>query len=175
MAFNLQEFKADIGGGMKSHSYEVFLKLPPIIASPNSQLRLKTESVTLPGASFMSVDNYRPRSSGLSYTIPYAYNRQEIACSHLIDTNGSILTDFNRWVNFIVDTEGIRQYTANYHKHYCVDMTIKIYDPTGKSVKTYTINDAHPLSVDQVQMSWGSNDEIARLNVTYSYTQYKLE
>lgn len=174
MPFNITEFKSSVVSTelMRSHSYEVYVT-PPVGGA--QVIRLRTESVSTPGASFMSVDGYRPYGYGKTYTLPYASNLQEITMTHMVDAKSEIIQLFYDWTNLIVDYGSNRQFHAYYHDTYAVPMQIVLYDLKGVKRKTYNISQAFPISVDQGQLSWASNDEILKLNVTYKFSEYTVE
>lgn len=175
MAFNVARFKSQVAnqGFLRLHSYFVIVQ-PPL--GGQEEIRLRTESVALPGASFLTVDNYRPYSSGKIYNIPYSYNPQDIAMIHTVDSNGDTLKTFWDWIDLIADISGGGQFAANYHNEYVADqMVIFVYNTQQEIVKTVTLYEVFPMSIDQMQMSWGSNDETAKLNVNYRYSHYEVK
>ena len=174
MAFNVETFKGRMSKKdlMRASSYEVFVN-PPV--GDGQGIRLSAETVSLPGASFMSVDNYKPYGLGKSHTIPYAGNLQAISMTHMVDADNDIVQLFYDWTNSIVDYGKNNDYLARYLNTYTAKpLMIFLYDLKGNNTKTYNVQDAFPISVDQMQMSWGSSDEILKLSVTYKFTEYFL-
>jgi len=175
MSFSLQGWKSATKekGFLRSHSYEVTVSPPS--GGDGRQIKLRTESVSLPGASFLSADNYRPYGSGKNYDIPYSYNTSEITCVHTLDKNGDIYKIFFEWANLISDIKGNKKFAASYFDEYTTPMTIDVYgnDYTDK-VKTIELYNVYPKSVDQLQMSWDTTDDIARLSVSYYYLYYTV-
>lgn len=173
MAFNVSNFKAQrvSQGFQRAHSYEMIIA-PPV--GGGELLVLSTESVNLPGAAFLSADNYKPFGAGRSYSIPYAFNPTEIAVQHLIDKDSDVYQTFVDWSNSIVDFQGDVNYTAYYLSDFAVDAQIKVYDQQGNTVKTVQLFEVFPLSVDQVSMSWNTPDAIATVSVNYKFTDYKV-
>lgn len=175
MAFNIANWKSNTEsnkGFMRSHSYEVIVSPP---GSISDEISIHTESVSLPGISFMSIDNHRPFGYGETYSIPYVYNPTEISCLHQIDGKGDIYKTLIDWSNLVVDTKGDFQYAARYFNEYTTDMTINVYDLDSTLIRKITLYNVFPSSIDQLQMNWGSNDEIAKLSVTYRYTNFVVE
>lgn len=173
MAFTLKQWKAGTSKGhLRPHSYSMTVN-PPV--GNGLEIFLRTESVTLPGASFLSADNYRPYGSGKNYDIPYSYNSAEISCVHTVDKNADVYRTFFEWANMISDIKGNKNFAASYFDEYTVDMHIDVYgrDHTDK-VKTINIFSAYPKSIDQIQMSWATTDDIVRLGVSYYYLYYTV-
>lgn len=175
MAFSVSVFKAGAAakGFLRTHSYTVTINPP---TGGGGELRLRTENVTLPGASFLTIDGYRPYSSGIIYNIPYSYNPQPISMTHTIDSNGYVLKAFWDWVDKISDLSGEYMHAANYLDEYTArQMNIEVYNQDQSIVKIYTLYDVFPITIDQMEMGWGNNDETAKLNVSYQFSRYKVE
>lgn len=185
MSFNLNTWKRETNTFLRPSKFEI-LVTPPNITGAREELRLRAESVSLPGVAFMSADNIRPYGFGKTFSVPYGYNPTEISCTHTIGEDSEIIDIFNKWTNYIVDYEGFEgntsnngvlnnTYSANYLKSYSVPLEIRMYKSDGTPSKRIKLMDAFPSSVDQAQLSWGTADDIVRLNVTYRYTNYTLE
>lgn len=193
MAFNLNEFKADVSkrGLLRPHTYECRLDLPILdgdASSPQNKrdLTIRTDTVAVPGVGFNTVTNYRPFGYGRTYDIPYSYNPQEITCGHIMDQNADTYKLFTDWSHKIVEYQakraepvgnspGKKHYSAYYFDNYVGTMEIVVYDNEGNVVKTIQIFQVYPTTVDQMQLSWSENDSIVRLNVTYKYTEYEVK
>ena len=174
MPFNVTDFKSQVAskGFARAHSYDCIVTPA---AGNGREISLRTESISAPGAAWMSVDNYKPYGNGRMYTLPYAFNPQEVSMVHTLDADYSVYQDFYEWANKVVDYKGDKQYTAYYLEEYARPLIIQMYDHnTGALKKTITLNEAFPLSVDQMQMSWGSSDDTLKLAVSYKYTDWKV-
>lgn len=174
MPFDIERWKSKVtGAGLhRPYMYEMFIQ------PPNGQTELlfdRIEAISLPGAAYMSVDNHRPYGSGKVYNIPYVYNPQEITASYLVDANSDVIQTMFDWSSKITDLKGDDKFAAYYLFDYVGTMIIWLFDEDGKRVKTYNVKEAYPLSVDQVQLSWATTDEITRLTVQYRYTNYTVE
>lgn len=175
MAFSVQEMKSSLSknGFLKASNYEMVVSPP---TGGGALLRIRAESVSLPGSSFASVDGYKPFATGRTYQIPHTFTPQEISVTHLIDANSNVLKTLIDWSSFVVDFkgEGGGPFTAGYFKDYVVDGSIFLYSNDGKRQKTITLFQMYPSSIDQVQMSWASSDELARVNVNYNFVDYTI-
>jgi hypothetical protein len=176
MAFNIQEMKSSIesNGYLPASSFDMLVN-PPAGIGGGELLRIRSEAVALPGVSFAAVDGYKPYGTGRVYSIPHTFTPQAISVTHLIDTNGDILQTLNDWSNKIVDFKGAGgAYTARYFKTYVVDADIFIYDGDNQIAKTIKLISMYPSTVDQVQMAWGSSDELAKVSVNYQFLDYTI-
>ena len=161
-------------GYVRSSHYEVLLIPPRPTGSVVQTFLFRCENVTLPGAAWMSVDNHKPYASGKSYTIPYAYNPQEISLTTTVDGQGDFLQAMYEWTDAIVDIKGQEKFSAKYLKDYIAPyFAIRVYAEDQKTlIKTYDIKEAFPLTIDQIQMSWGDFDSTLKINVSFKFTNY---
>ena len=171
MTFNVTNFKANVGELLRPFSYQVNINPP---GGSGVGFRFRTESISLPGASFAEVDNYKIYGNGLALSIPHSSTIQEITCIHNVDANGETLQAFYDWANKIVNLDGRDKFSAYYYKDYVTWGTINVYKLDGSLVKTYILKNLYPKSYDQVQMSWGSAGEVAQLSVTYKFESFRV-
>lgn len=179
MSFNLATWKSETDTFLRPSRFEIFVT-PPNITGAREEIRIRAESVSMPGVAFLSADNIRPYGFGKIYSVPYGYNPTEINVTHTVSEDAEIIDIYNQWTNRIVDYSSgtgnmAGSYSANYLKNYAVPMEIRIYKADGTPSKKVKLQQAFPSAVDQVQLSWGSNDDVVRLNVTYRYTNYTIE
>lgn len=170
MTFVVSNFKSRVRDWMRPYTYNVIVNPP---SGGGREIELRTEEVALPGSSFASIDNHKPYGNGLMLTIPHTTTIQEIACVHTVDGDGEILQRFYDWANSIVNKDGDQKFSANYLDTYTRPMTINIFDLDGRRVKRYNLNDAYPLSYDQIQMTW-SGTETVKLAVNYRFRNYTV-
>ncbi len=170
-ALNISQFKNRIGDNLPTSHYLVKMVAPTTFGF-SEQITLRTETVNVPGASFFSVDNYSPFGNGLTYSIPYRYNPQEITMTHFLDENGEMYANFRAWASQIVDINGDNFYSAHYYDIYVCDIDIDIYNRQKKLTNTVKLIDAYPTVIEPVNLNWGTTDEIAKLNVSYRFLRY---
>jgi len=171
MAFDIAAFKAFTGDHLPATHYEVLIRPP---TGGGNEINLRTETISVPGVAYLSVDNYAPYGSGKLYNLPYRYNPQEIQMTHNIDKDGNIIDIFRRWANLTVDLDGNAKYGAYYYEVYAQqDGDIKVYN-RQELVKTITLEKPYPINIEPIQMGWGQNDEIAKLSVSYRFASFKV-
>ena len=175
MPFNIRDFKSEVLKPelMRSNHYEVLIT-PPASVGSGEILRLRSENISIPGAAFMSVDNYKPYGLGKMYTMPYASNLQEINMTFMVDAKSQVIQLFYDWANKVVDFGKERSFAAYYYDDYAKPIDIFLYDVKGELRKTYKISQAFPISIDQPQLSWATTDEILKLSVSFKYSEYTI-
>lgn len=174
MPFSVADFKSNTltQGMIRPSHYEVNIQ-PPV--GDGQLYTFRAESVSMPGAAFLAVDNYKPYGSGKLYTIPYAFNPQEINITLTVDGNAEVIQMMYDWANKIVDIDGQKKYSAYYLNTYVASMfEIKVFSQDGTKKKTYRLREAFPTTVDQMQMSWGTSDDTAKLSASYKFTEYTV-
>lgn len=169
MAFSVENFKGGqmSDGWQRPHSFEVYLDGPG-----NRITSQRAESVSVPGLSWYSVDNYRPNGNGKTYSIPYAYNASPITMTFLVDEKDEVIQSFYDWGKMIVEMDG--KFSAKYYRDYAGRGEIYFYNQKGGMEKTVTIEELYPTSVDQAQLSWADTDTLLRLTVSFAYTHYRV-
>ena len=172
MTFSVSGFKANAAseGFHRSSHYDVLVNAPVGIKN----VKFRTENISMPGSSFLTVDNYRPYSTGMIYSIPYSYNPQPISCTHLVDGNADMIQSFYDWANLIANLDGKEKFTANYYDKFKGSIIIFVYGNDGSMTKQIHLWDVYPESIDQVQLSWADTDSITKVNVSYRFTQYQF-
>ena len=171
MPFSIPAWKGKIKDNLPASMYEV-LVAPP--GGDGTDILVRAETVSAPGISFLSVDNYSPYGNGLMYSIPYRYLPQEISMTHTVDDKANIYKTFREWGNKIVDLDGDTKYGAKYLKDYAVDMLINIYNRKKELAKAVRLIEAFPIVVEPIQLGWGQVDDIARFSVNYRFTRFEI-
>jgi hypothetical protein len=180
MPYSISSFKSEVmkKGLQRSHDYEFWVQAPISGGGAMRHFVFTTESISLPGASFVSVSNYRPYGSGRVWDVPYAFNPQEITATHMVDKNSDSLVFLHQWISSITSMpeNGQNISFVSYFDDYKADSAeIRLYDSSTKELTvTYCLYEVFPTSIDQVQMGW-ANEEVAKVNVGYRFTDYEIK
>ena len=170
MAFNVDSWKSQVKDSLPASQYELVVSPP---GGGGEEILIRTETASMPGVAFMSVDNFSPYGNGLVYNIPYKYNPQEVTMMHTIDENANLYAAYREWANQIVDLD-VAPFSAKYLMDYSVDMQLLVYNRTGALAKTIKFIEAFPIVVEPVQLGWGQNDEIAKISASYRFTRFEV-
>ena len=171
--------------------------------APMDRISLRCESVQLPGMGLANIDGPPRFGYGPIETVPYGAVFEDITCTFLVDASGDIHRFFYRWMNTIVnfhargqsvkETYGpirdMKAYEVNFKDNFVTDLVIDVYDTstginttapgattdrTGQKVMTAKVYRAFPKIIPSLDMSWNATDEIVRLPIPFSYTDFEV-
>jgi hypothetical protein len=192
--FDINGFRSNILGEtglLKTNLFLVTIQFPAEFAQTQTQLMkitprtlmMFTDQVSLPGLSLGSEDQVRRYGTGVAEKMPYGVFFTDISVNFLADGRGEILKMFHNWMKFIVNFDSRRNgktsfnnaepYEVAYKDDYAAIMTIDVFNEAGDKIITYTINDVYPLFLGEVGLSWADNDNIMKLPVTFTYSDWQ--
>jgi hypothetical protein len=188
--FDLNQFKAKLNdsGVLRptlfltsfSHSRNMF-KAGATSADLDT-VRLYNESFSLPGVSWITSDNIRRYGYGPVEARPYIPSFSDIVFNFIVDGKGALFKYFYQWqtstIPFNVKSSfneggpGNDRYTVSYKEDYVTDIELIVFNQSAQRVFVCKLRDAWPVAVDPIQMNWGATDELARLAVTFKFTDW---
>lgn len=89
------------------------------------------------------------------------------------DTDFSIRDAFENWmgkINDVKENTGITNPMM-----YTSQLSVKQLDRNGATIKTYTVFDAWPTAVGDIQLDFGANTQIESFPITFVYTYWTTE
>jgi len=202
MSFNINNFKSNIDsyGYIKNNKFEVYIQPPRFLRNKSLNinnrrrsvrsiteiLRYRIEQVRTPSVSLLSNDT---NIFGIGPTQKMPFNAQffDTTFSVLLDRNTDLWDFWYSWTNAIFNFNGLEPdgnnafiggriptYCVEYKDEYSTNMTIVIYDDTGRTVKTINLYEAFPSSIREVQLAWNDNVNLMRLAITVTYSNYSI-
>lgn len=198
MAFNVNDILSTINsvGGLTKASKFLVRITPPSTLKGDRVFEFLCESAVLPGISYQT-DEIRMAGYGNVNKVPYAPIFQDVPLSFFCDSDGRVLKFFHLWMQSIFnwnentnpsgEAAGLPMNALAYPKDYFGTVEIIHYDDTGElagrtSAKTketgiikYTLNEAYPISIGDVQMAWGADDTLVRLPITFTYKYWNAQ
>lgn len=188
MTFNVNNLVSSINksGIAKTSHFEVQITGAGD-AGLEEAMMARVDSCELPGRSLMTAEhkfnNYGPLNK-----VPYGGQTYTDATMSIILSEDMREKEyFEVWQNKIVNTgafEGtgtaterfdkysLSKFNTRYFDSYLGSVTIRQYGSAGQLRSIYTLNEVYPIIVNPVSMSW-SQDEVAKLNVTFAYRNYR--
>lgn len=170
----------------RTNLFEVTIAPPSIMRGNQMQnvINLYADSVSLPGINFATSD-VRRYGYGPVEKKPYSPIFNDITISFLVDGQGNIYKYFYKWMNNIVNTDlspgglnitqnGLSAFEVEYKDNYKSELFVSTFDEAGKRVLNSRIIDAVPIGLSETNLSWSDNDQIMKINVTFTFFQHQL-
>lgn len=187
MTFNVNNLVSSINktGVAKTSHFEVQITG---VGETNEEEALvsRADTCELPGRSLMTAEhkftNYGPINK-----VPYGgQTYTDSTITFIMSEDMREKEYFEYWQNRIVNTGAFEvgssqgdfygyvqsKFNTNYFDSYLGTITIRQYGSSGDLRSVYTLNEAYPLIINPIGMSW-STDEVAKLGVTFAYRNYK--
>ena len=189
--FSINNFRSKIAesGVLKDNLFLINFGLPSVLAGSYDNQRTRNlfyyaETADIPAVGFETHDvrryGYGPiESFAVSPTV------QPISISFIVDGRGENRKFFNNWMNSIVNFHapngmvsqsnpltGFKPYQVTYKKDYVIDLSITVYNESSDKILIYTFRDAFPLSVSGHGLSWDTQNQLMKVTVTFSYTDW---
>lgn len=181
-------------GGMRDNLFETAIDLPQFLSgstntsdtntklgvTESQTLRLYAESVNLPG---VNIGTGETRRYGFGPNVRYAkdVSFNDVAVSFIGDGAGVILKVFSNWMNGIVKFDQTispasgesTPFFFRYKKDYVApQFAITVFNERRDEVAVYNLEDAFPTSISDINLNWGSTNQLARFTVNFTYTRW---
>jgi hypothetical protein len=170
MAGNINDFKSSFTKDLaRTNRFDVNIPIPltliPYISSAKS-LTYRCENAQLPGRTFATTEQ---KTYGPVEKFPYQTTFNDIDLTFIIEDDMNQKVFFDAWLNYINP-----QYNNNfrYKSDFSTIITVNQYDVTGKLSYSVDLVDAYPISMNQLDLSWG-DDGYHKLSVSFAYTYWK--
>jgi len=186
MAFNVYDMLGAInaaGGISKASKFFVEITPPPTLPIDYNIFFL-CENAVLPGVA-LGTEEIRMPGYGIVEKRPNNVAFNDVPLTFLNDSNGKVLAFFHQWVqsinNFNKNTnpagtaKGLPMNTFAYPKDYFGTVNIAHLDDSGQQIINYTLLEAYPLAVGDIQVDWGLSDQLVRVPVTMTFSYWDSE
>jgi hypothetical protein len=174
-----------MGGFARPNKYRVTIFTAPLITNPigstwfsqlqvadsremAQRLQFFCEGAELPGKSFATTDQ---RHYGPTYKVPYQTTYPDIKLTFNVGLDMKEKSFFDAWI-FSVENPETHDYS--YNSDYTT--TIEIDQVSDFTIDTpsygVTLINAWPIQVDMLPLGYSKNDEVHKLNVTFTYKRW---
>jgi hypothetical protein len=170
---SILQFKNNlINGGVRANQFRVELSFPSGVgngASAALKASFLCEAAQLPASNMGVADVfYRGRR------IPVAGERefQPWTITVVNETDFEVYTALQDWMEMMnqVDTN-MGQTTVS---TYVADLNVIQLDRNDSPLKQFKFKDAFPTSISQIDLAFGTNNQIERFQVTFDYTNWVI-
>jgi hypothetical protein len=189
-SFSLDNIKGTItkrNGISRTSHFVVTITTPPWAggqgASILADIPFLCDSAAMPGVTF-TTSEIRRLGYGPIERRPDVPMYTELPLTFISTGDGEVIKFFHRWMQNVVNIgtvdkapggtsyKGAFTYEAFYPDHYRTTINIYHYNEVGEQLMVYTFNEAYPVGMGEVPLSWTSTDEFVRLPVQFAYTNW---
>jgi hypothetical protein len=194
---SLNDFRSSLNkfnGLARSSLFHVTIPVPKMMAGStqgdnivnSAELSLLCEQATLPGVSLATTEIKR-HGYGAVEKKPYTAVFTDQTFNFYGDNKGSVHKYFYSWMNGIVKTDlnpnerallgynGLSPFEVEFKENYAVDIIITCVDEVKQDIIICKLNQAYPIFLGDVSLSWADTDTIMRLPITFTFYNWNLE
>jgi len=170
---NINDFKARLsGGGARANQFKVTLPFPGYasVGGETSDLAFLCTATSIPGQTLANI-GVPFRGRVLNIAGDRTFNPWSVTV--LNDTNFKLYKAFERWMNGMnnmTDNEGLSNPVD-----YQVDIFIDHLDRNGATLKSYTLRGAFPTSLDDIALSYGTNNAVEEFGCSLTYQYFETD
>jgi len=194
--FNVSKFRSQVlgnAGFLRKNLFLVRIYFPDAFSTRiersfgirTRELMMYTENFTAPGIALATSDDIHRYGTGPTAKYAYGAVFTDISASFLADGRGEILKLFQTWMKYIVNYDssknspnglnGAEPYEVGYKDDYACRIEVIVYNEAAEKIITYTINEAFPVFLGDISLSWADNDSIMRIPVSFSYRDWQTD
>ena len=168
---NINDFKSKLrGGGARANQFRVVMPFPGFasLGGETENMSFLCSSSSLPG---MTVAETPIPFRGRTLYVAGDRTFETWTNTILNDTDFKIRNAYERWLNGInnmSDNEGLVN-PADYQ----VDAFIDQLDRNGNVLKSYTFRGMFPLSIDEIALGYGTNNEVESFTAVHRYQYFE--
>jgi hypothetical protein len=171
MPNSLNDFKSSFSNDIaRQNRFDVVIPIPLTLIPFRDTARtltLRCEKAELPSRTFATTEQKFGAAPVEKY--PYAPEYNELNLDFLVSGDMSEKIFFDAWLDYISPTYS---YNFKYKSDYVTTMQINQYDLTNNLTYSVNIIDAYPISVNQLDLDWGS-ENFHKLTVVFAYTNWQ--
>ena len=168
---NIDDFKSKLGaGGARPNQFEVVLTWPlSMTGSTELKDQLLVTAAALPASNVNpTIIQYRGREVKLAGERTF----DPWTITVVNDTTMKLRKLFEKWSDLMNNREN--NGAATVPADYMATLGVQQLDRNNKYIRGYIINNAFPITVSEVGLSYGSNDVISEFTVTFQYSDFEV-
>lgn len=172
MAFDINRFRGEMYAEPASSSkYEVVItRLPSALRGYNTKrLRFRVEDAEFPGKVISTAEF---KDYGPTRKIAYGAMYNDVNLQFMVVDDMTEKRLFDDWHNYIIDDN--RGSDLEYYNNYVGTIEISQFNKDGKRVYTVVLDEAYPVTVQSLPLSWGNTNQYHKLAVDIAYRSYRI-
>jgi len=168
---DINQFRGKLGaGGARPNQYLVTLTFPAAVGAAGGDDSILVTSASLPPSTVNpTIIQYRGRE------VKFAGERifEPWTISIANDTTMRLRAQFERWSDLMNNRENNGGSTVP--STYYADILVQQLDRNDAVIRTYTVYNAFPINVGDVQLAYNINDVISEFQVTFQYSHFAVD
>jgi len=169
---SIDNLKATFSSGFaRSNRYRVLFESTEY--DPRS-LNIMCDSVTLPGRQIFGEEK---TTSLKQKQVAYQFGQEDVSVSFLLTNEWTAWDFIYDWQKtIIIGIENVDgPYNIGFKEEYSRDILIEHLDSQNKVMKQFRLMKAYPTQLDSIELSNASENEVIRVNATFTYDNWKLD
>lgn len=173
MSARIDDLKALFTEGLaRSNRYRV--TLPEVNAGVDSQdLSVLCDSVTMPGRQIFTFERFTNMKMQKS---AYTFGQEDVEISFILGNDWKSWNYLYDWHKLIIENiDTVRGYSVNYKTDYARNgVIIEHLDSQGKTRKAIELFNVFPTTLNNVELSNATNNEIVRVTASFAYDNWSV-
>lgn len=159
----LASFKTDVA---RPNRFDVMIPIPVQLMAyygTAKNLTFRCETAELPSVTY---ETFEQKIYGPTEKYPHQKNYNESTFTFMVSDDMSEKVFFDAWMELINPSS---TYDFPYKMDYVTEITVNQYDVNGNVSYSISLDDAFPISVNQLDLDWSHVDGYHKLSVVFAY------
>ena len=159
----LASFKTDVA---RPNRFDVMIPIPVQLMAyygTAKNLTFRCENAELPSVTY---ETFEQKIYGPTEKYPHQKNYNESTFTFMVSDDMSEKVFFDAWMELINPSS---TYDFPYKMDYVTEITVNQYDVKGNISYSISLDDAFPISVNQLDLDWSHVDGYHKLSVVFVY------
>jgi len=165
----LASFKTDVA---RPYRFDVQIPIPIKLMAyygTAKNLTFRCESAELPSVTY---ETFEQKIYGPTERYPHQKNYNESTFTFMVSDDMSEKLFFDAWMELINPSS---TYDFPYKMDYATEITVNQYDMNGNISYSISLDDAFPISVNQLDLDWSHIDGYHKLSVVFVYKTWSTK
>ncbi|PHS22138.1 MAG: hypothetical protein COA84_13230 [Robiginitomaculum sp.] len=172
MSFNINDMRSQLTfGGAKASHFQVQIQ-NPVNGIADIKVPFMVQAAQIPESTLGTIEvPYFGRKIKLAGDRTFA----EWTVTVLNDEDFLIRNAMEQWMNAINSHEdNLTEFSSASPIQYKTQAQITQFSKTGVNLRTYNFNGLFPTNISNIQMDWGTTDDLERFDVTFQYDWWNI-
>ena len=167
MGKSLNDFKSQMTSFARPNLFEVLITPPVGDQNYIQRMLIACHTCNVPGTTILTTEKDMPQAGYKS--IAYQKTYEDVTMQFYLHADMHELKVFQDWMKLMINPATNQ---VGYYNKYKSNVHIINLDRQQKKTLTTTLYEAYPKTISALDLSYGSNDEIMSISVTFTYRYY---